>query len=361
MRVLHLLNQLDTGGAECLVLNLARKVDRARFTLLVGSLAGEGDLSPEFHRLGVPTYPLHRRPGLDVSLVPRLVRLMRRERVDVLHTHNVTPWLYGGLAARLARVRLCHTEHSNLFPEQKRLALAERGLAYLTKVVISDSERVRQHLVERQKLPPDKVVTVVNGIDVEAFGRAVDKAAGRRALGLPPAGLVVGTVGRLVPVKDHLTLLAAFETIAAGRQDVHLVVVGDGPERASLEARVREARLEGRVWLLGRRRDVADLMGLFDVFVLSSVSEGLPLTIIEAMAAGLPVVATDVGGNSQAVRDQVTGYLVPPSDPAALARAIARLLDDPPLRERLAHEARHSARTTFDLAVMARRYEEAWS
>ena len=360
VRVLHLLNTLDTGGAERVVLNLAMRIDRGRFTLLVCSLGGAGDLAGEFRRLGVPVFAMHRRAGIDPSLWIRLARLCRRERIDVLHTHNATPWLYGGLAARLAGTVLCHTEHSNLFPRQRALMTAERVLARFTRVVFAVSDKVRRQLVEQQGLPTGKVVAVVNGIETNATAAGLDVRAARAALGLNGAQQVIGTVGRLVPVKDHGTLLAAFQRVLTRFPAARLVIVGDGPERGRLARRAAELGIAERVMWLGQRRDVRELLQVFDVFVLSSVSEGMPLTVLEAMAAGKPVVATNVGGVREAVVNGTTGLLVPPSSPERLADAVEVLLADRAMRHAFGDRARRRAEERFDLSGMVRQYEAAY-
>jgi glycosyltransferase involved in cell wall biosynthesis len=359
--VLHVLNTLQTGGAEYLVLNLARALDRRRFPMLVCSLQGDGEIGAELRGLGVPTFVLERREGIDPFLVPSLVSLIRRHHVRIVHTHNVAPWLYAGLAARLAGAAVCHTEHSSLFPEQRALKKAEWLLGHLSKAVICDGEDVRRQLVEEQGLSPRNVVTVYNGVDTSTYGQPVDRAAGRQALGLELTAPVVGTVARLEPVKDQATLLEAFAQVAARLPEARLVVVGDGSQRAALEEQARQPALAGKVLFAGRRADVASLLPLLDAFVLSSVSEGLPLTILEAMAAGLPVVSTAVGVVPEAVVEGETGRLVPVKDAGRLAEAIGELLGDPTRARAMGAAGQKRARELFDLRVMTRRYEDLYA
>jgi glycosyltransferase involved in cell wall biosynthesis len=359
--VLHVLNTLQTGGAEYLVLNLARVLDRRRFPMFVCSLQGDGEIGHELRGLGVPTFVLQRRVGIDPFLLPSLVGLIRRHQVRIVHTHNVAPWLYAGIAARLTGAAVCHTEHSSLFPEQRALKKAEWVLAHLTKAVICDGEDVRRQLVEEQRLSPRNVVTVYNGVDTALYGRPVDRAGGRRALGLDERAPVVGTVARLEPVKDQASLLEAFAQVGARIPTARLVVVGDGSQRAALEEQARQPALAGRVLFLGRRADVASVLPLFDAFVLSSVSEGLPLTILEAMAAGLPCVSTAVGAVPEAIVEGQTGHLVPPRAPVALATALGNLLADLPRARALGAAGQRRARELFDLQAMTRRYEDLYA
>ncbi len=360
IRLLHVLNTLDTGGAEYVVLNLARRLDPARFSLHVCGLSGEGSLADAFRRLGVTVHALRRRPGVDVGLCFALARLIRREHLEVVHTHNAGPWLYGGLAAKLAGARLCHTEHSNLFPHQQLMMAAERWLVRWTDVLISDSEKVTRHLIERQGVPADRITTVPNGIDAERFARPTDRLGARRALGIGADEPVVGTVGRLAAVKDQETLLEAFALVAAAYPEGWLLLVGEGSLRLALETQAVRLGIGRRTMFLGDRTDVPELLGAMDVFVLSSVSEGLPLTILEAMAAGLPVVSTRVGGIPEAVVDRETGWLVPPKDPRALAEALICALADEAERRRLGARGRARVKACFDLGRMAEAYARAY-
>jgi L-malate glycosyltransferase len=359
-RVMHVLNTLQTGGAEYLVLNVAKSYDQRRFEMMVCSMGGDGEIGDELRALGIPVFVLERRQGLDPLLMPRLLRLIRRQRVKVVHTHNVAPWLYAGIAGRLGGARVCHTEHSNLFPQQRALRRAERLLGKISKAVICDGEDVRRQLIEEQRLSPRNVVTIYNGVDTALYARLVDRAAGRRALGLADDTPVVATVARLEPVKDQGMLLRAFERVGGELPEARLVLVGDGSVRGDLEEQARRPGLAGRVIFLGRRADVAALLPLFDVFVLSSTSEGLPLTVLEAMAAGLPCVSTSVGAVPEAVVEGQTGLLVPTGDSDRMAAALIRLLRDPGLRRQLGGAGQRRARAEFDLKSMTRRYEDLY-
>jgi glycosyltransferase involved in cell wall biosynthesis len=237
---------------------------------------------------------------------------------------------------------------------------AERRMARLTRLVIADSEKVRRQLVEGQGLPAAKVATILNGIDTARFGAAGDPAQARRALGLNGRGPVIGTVGRLEPVKDHATLLQAFRRVREAHPGAALVVAGDGPLREPLEAQARALGLAGSVTFLGRRSDVADWLGGLDVFVLSSVSEGLPLTVLEAMAAGVPVVSTDVGGIQEIIRAPGEGRLVAPRSPDSMAEAVLALLADEAARRAIGRAGRERVRAAFDLQRMVDAYETAY-
>lgn len=359
-RVAHVLFSLDTGGAEHVALDVLRRLSPERYDRHVVSLTGSGQLVEEFQRSGITVHTLHKRPGVDLRLWLALAAFIRRQRFDVVHTHNITPWLYAGPAAVLAGARLVHTEHSNLLPHQRRLMVAERWLARITRWVVADSDDVRRCLIERQGLRARNVVTVRNGIDTGRFAQALEPAQARSRLGLDGAGPVVGTVARLVDIKDHPTLLAAFRQLVEEFPRAVLLMVGDGPLRHALEAQAKTLGIAEQVRFLGRRTDIPEILPALDVFVLSSLSEGLPLTVLEAMAAGVPVVATDVGALREAVQEGRTGLLVPMRSPERLAAAICSLLRDVSRRHAMGLEARRLARASFDLSDMVYGYETAY-
>jgi len=359
-RILHLLNSLDLGGAEMLVVNLAGQIDRSRFQLMVASLTGPGPLGVELDRLGVETLALHRQRGRDWRLPLKIARTVLRERIDVLHSHNSAPWLYAAAAAVMTRRPLVHTQHSVADQSRTLLLRAERAAALATRRVIADAEDVRHVMVDRQGMPADKVVTIVNGIDTTVYGAASDIAGMRRALGLDAGDLIIGTVGRMVWEKDQRSLIASFARLAPAVPHARLCLVGDGPLRADLQAAAVATGFGERIVFLGSRADVARILPTFDVFVLSSVSEGLPLALLEAMATGLPVVVTQVGGMGEAVRAGDSGLVVAPGDPDRLTAAVKTLIDDPALRARLGRAAQQRAREHFDLRAMVTAYEDVY-
>jgi sugar transferase (PEP-CTERM/EpsH1 system associated) len=330
LKIVHVVLGLDVGGLERMLLRLLAATDRDRFTPVVCALDAPGALAPELARLGVPLAVIARRPGLDAGLPPRLALWLRRERARLVHTHNASPHLYGALAARLALgPRVIHTKHGRNAPDVPRKVLCNRLAAALSDRVVAVSADAAQVALAVEHVSPRKVVTILNGVDTAEIRPGADPAAARAALGVPGGGFHVGCVARLDPVKDHGTLLAAFARLRAARPDAHLTLVGGGPERATLEALTAALGLLGAVTFAGERHDVASVLAAFDVFALASRSEGLSLTLLEAAAAGLPAVATRVGGNAEVVVDGETGLLVAPADPAALAAALAALAARP--------------------------------
>ncbi|MGK4008997.1 glycosyltransferase [Sorangium sp. So ce1036] len=366
-RVAHLVLSLNVGGLERVVLRLLERTARDRFAPVVCALEEPGALAEELARLDVPLVVLPRARGLDPALTVRLSAWMRRERIRLVHTHNPGPHLYGALAAGLARAaslpggggpRVVHTKHGRNYPRQRRKVLVNQVASALTDRVVAVSDDARAVALEVERIDPAKVVTILNGVDTDAF-RPGDAAAARARLGVPASGYHVGCVARLAPEKDHATLLTAFARLRGARPDAHLTLIGDGALRPALEAQGAGLGLGGAVTFAGTRGDVAALLPAFDVFALASLTEGISLTLIEAAAAGLPIVATRVGGNPEIVREGETGLLVPPGAPEGLATALEAVAarED---RAEMGLRGRARVVERFGVDRMARAYEDLY-
>jgi glycosyltransferase involved in cell wall biosynthesis len=359
-QVLHTLNM---GGAEVLAARLARQLGGA-YRFVFFCLDDLGVLGEELRDEGFPVRVLGRRPGLDARCAWRLGNLLRRERVDLLHAHQYTPFFY----ALMGRF-LCpgtpvlfteHGRHAPDYPRRKRM-VANRLLLRRRDRVIGVGEAVRQALIDNEGIPPARVGVIYNGVDLAPFASpGGDRQAVRRELGCGPDDLVIVQVARLDYLKDHATALRTLAEVLRHRPGAQLFLVGEGPERAPIEAAIRQLGLGERVRLLGLRKDVARFLFAADLFLLTSISEGIPLTLIEAMAAGLPVVSTRVGGVPEVVEDGRTGLLAPAGDAAALAGQILRLAADPALRERLGGQGRDRARALFAEPLMHANYDRLY-
>ncbi|MGQ9611022.1 MAG: glycosyltransferase family 4 protein [bacterium] len=362
INLMHVVLSLNIGGLENLVLKLVKNINREKYNICICSLTANGELENEFNEIGIPVFIVQKHEGVDYSLPIRLSRVFRNRRVDIVHTHNIDPYLYGTIGAKLARVPvIIHTEHSNLFPNQKKLMIAERCLSNISDMIIADSKKVADFLIQRQNIPRRKVITILNAIDIDSFDVTVDIIRKKREeLGILENELVIGNVARLVPVKDHHTLLASFSKVSQLISNVRLVIVGDGPLRTELENFCAELELSDKIIFLGKRRDISELMSIFDIFVLSSISEGLSLTLLEAMAAKKPVVATHVGGNPEVVQDNVTGILVPPRNPLALAQALIILIKDKKKLFEMGESGRRRVEQYFSIDVMLEKYEKVY-
>lgn len=344
--VVHVSPSLDMGGLEKLLVEFARLVDRERFTLRFVGLGCRGVLADDIEACGWPATALDEPEGLHPGLVFRLARRLRRWRADVLHTHDDRAHLYGTFAGRLARVpRIVHTRHGRSPDVSRRqkilLTTAARMIDHFV-CVSEDSAR----LAVQQGIPPGRVRTICNGIDVRRFPY----------VGPHPNGPAV-VVARLSPEKGIETLLHATTLVVRADPAFQLEIAGDGPSMISLRKTMVELGLEGHVRFLGQVRDVSALLARAGLFVLSSLSEGISLTLLEAMASGLPVVTTRVGGNPEVVADGENGFLVPPQDPRALADALLRLRRDREACVRMGEIGRRDVETKFDIRRMVSEYE----
>jgi glycosyltransferase involved in cell wall biosynthesis len=346
LRVLHVTPGLDLGGLEKLLVEFARHADRRRYTLQFVSLGTRGEFGAALESCGWPVTALGQGLGLRPGLVPRLAALCRRWRPDVVHTHNTRALVYAGPAARLARVPWhVHTWHGRDLLGALREKLLLRLAGKLPDRVVAVSEDAARLMV-REGIGAARVRTIWNGIDLERFAYA----------GPCPGGPLV-TVARLSPEKDVATLVRAAARICRERPGLALEVAGDGPCLPQLRGLAHELGLNGNVRFLGQVGDVAGLLARASLFVLPSLTEGVSLTLLEAMARGLPVVATNVGGNPEVVADGQTGLLVPPGDPEALTRAVLQVESDAEAGRRMGDAGRRRVEQHFDVRGMVAAYE----
>ncbi len=358
IRILYVVGNFVAGGAERHLLELWKRLDRERFAVEIACFRAEGQFAAEVRALGWPVHDLGvgRRIYGPAGLrgLGRLVGRVMRFRPDVVHGYLFGPNLFAVLAGRLCGVRVVAVAKRNVdaFESPRQVALqrlAHRWATHVTAV----SEAVAVTVVALG-VPRERITVIPNGVDVARFDVA---AAPRAELGGREGVPLIGTVGCLAPRKDHGTLLEALAALAGRGTDFTAALVGEGPDRAALEAHARRLGLAERVRFLGERADVERLLAAMDVFVLSSREEGIPNALLEAMAAGRPAVATAVGGTPEVLRDGATGWLVPAREPGALAAALGDALARPEEARRRATAARRAVEDGMSIEVMARRHE----
>lgn len=325
----------------------------------VGLLSPSPELNRDAEAFGAKAFsaPIGDRPGMrDLEAIALLKRSATAFNPDLLHVHGLRAAWLARPVARALGLPVVVTYHATLDNGSRlRQALTiqlERLMSRWHGLAIAVSEGVRADLLARVGLNPASVITILNGIDFSRLEPHHARAEVRLALGIPVEATVVGTVARLAPQKDLHTLLRAAPLIIARAPATHFVVIGDGPLRAELMQLARDLGLAGQVHFLGHRHDLPDLLGMMDVFALSSRYEGAPLSIIEAMGAGLPIVATRVAGTSDLIDDGVTGFLVPAGDSMAIAQRILAFILDPELRAKTGSEAKRLSRARYSLERM---------
>jgi glycosyltransferase involved in cell wall biosynthesis len=362
LRVLFVVGNFVAGGAERHLLELWKRMDRERFEIEIACFRAEGQFWPEVRLLGLPVHDLGLgRRVYDARGLRGLLRLIGRVRdfrPDVIHGYLFGPNLFAVLAGRLCGVPVVAVAKRNVDAfETPRQRAAQRRIHRMATHVTAVSDAVAETVVAFG-VPRGRITVIPNGVDVARFG---GDPLDRAALGARGGETVIGSVGALAPRKDYGTLLEALALVAKRHPRFHATLVGDGPERAALEARAAELGLGSRTTFLGERPDIDRLLPAMDVFVLSSREEGIPNALLEAMAAGRPSVATAVGGTPEVLEGGVTGWLVPPADPAALAEALAQVMEDPAEAARRGGAARAAVHARMSIEAMARRHEEFYT
>lgn len=350
MKVLHVLHSLDTGGAERIVCDLARHRTGTLRTGVV-CLDHRGRMVDEAQRLGIEIFCTERKPGLDLRQVGRIAAIIRRFDPDVIHAHQYTPYFYTALAASVTGFgRIVFTEHGRHWPDvvSARRQWVNQALRLRRDRVTAVCEFAADALRQQERLGGRDIRIIPNGVRCEAFDRPRHRDSLAALIGAGADAPICIQVARFSPVKDHATSLRAFALSRHEHPSAQLVLIGDGPLRGDIEQLRRQLGLDDSVHLLGNRDDVPDLLAAADVFVLSSLSEAASLSILEAMSAGLPIVATNVGGNSEIVRHGRTALLSPRGDAGAMAANLTALLADPAGRRDMGRAGRRRAKALYE-------------
>jgi sugar transferase (PEP-CTERM/EpsH1 system associated) len=354
LHICHVVLSLRSGGLENGVVNVVNGLDPARFRSSVCCLQQRGEFARRL-RGSVAVIEMGLKPGKDLRLPFRLAKVFRALQVDIVHTRNPEPFFYGAVAARLAGVPVViHSEHGRIFPEKPLRVRVQRWLLRGTSAAFAVSEALRQELIREIGVKPATFEVVHNGVDLDRF-RPCRGTAGRCV----PGAVVVGSVGRLVPVKNYPLLIRAMAQLPR-ESSAPLLLVGDGPERAALEDLARRLNLTERVRFAGHRDDIPEALQEMDIFVLPSTSEGMSNTLLEAMAAGVTVLASDVGGNGEIVENGVSGLLFPSGDVDCATEKLRLLIADAQTRRRLARAGEARVRAEFSVEGMLHRYEELY-
>ncbi len=358
LRVAHVVLSMDCGGLERVVLDLVRESTAQHEEVSILCLERAGTLAAQAAAAGVAVTCLDKQPGLRPGLVRQIEAVLRKQRPDVVHTHQIGALLYAGPASRRAGIPLVvHTEHGKHYGGRWKLRLLARIAGRHASRVFCVSEDIAAEVKSMRIVPGPKIRVVPNGIDVIPFGNRDDAGAEvRDALGIPRDAPTIGTVGRLTEIKRQADLIRAFGAVRARCPRAHLLIVGDGPLRAELHGLAVDLGLENCVHFAGYQNQTAAYLKAMDIFTLTSRSEGMPLVVLEAWAAGVPVVATRVGGIPELVRDGSNGLMIDSGDEVALSEALERLIAMPSLARRLADAGQRLVEESYTLRRMAGDY-----
>lgn len=404
IKILHILNSLQIGGLENGVVNLINHLDNCKFEHAICCIESSGPMADRIIPKDVKIYEI-KKNGRDYFLPLKLMKLIRQVRPDVVHTRNWAT-IDGVIGARLAGVkRIVHGEHGREATDPTGANNARKKIRKILNpwipCFVTVSEDLKRWLINDVGIPSAKVTQIINGVDTGRFRPAADKAAAKAKAGFSPDSFVIGTVGRLDPVKDQKTLIRAFAGLSAtdpinedhypvtaampvsssgdvgGRvRDVTdlplmiraslplpspaLLIAGSGPEEKNLKGLARELGIADKVYFMGERTDVPEVLQVMDVFVLPSIAEGISNTILEAMACGLPVVATRVGGNAELVDDGKSGVIFRAGDDTGLAATLFSYMDNRSLLEAHGLSARQRAKDLFSLSRMVKAYDKLY-
>lgn len=361
--IAYIVHSLDPGGTERLALEMGKTFSR-EYTLSIICLDTPGQWAAEARAFGVPVHCLFRSPGIDLTLPVKLARFAKAQGVDLFHAHQCTPWFYAGLSRLiLSTPKLLLEEHGRHYPEVKgvkRIAFNRFFLQHLTTAVTAVSKDIRDRLIAFEGIGSGKIEVIYNGSGQAPPYTAAEAAAVRDDLGFGPDDLIMGTVGRLDPIKNLPLFLEGLARAKETCPRLKGLIIGDGPMMGEITKQVSESGLDSRVVLTGFRPDAARLVRIMDLFCLVSFSEGTSMALLEAMAAGIPAIVTDVGGNPEIVLDRHTGWVVPSDDEKAFSEALETATKDPAMRRELGTNAQQRFESEFSFDAMIGNYRHLY-
>ena len=358
-KIAHLTFDMRIGGAEQVIYNLIEHTDPLKYSVSILCINEPlGPFGLQLQKKGYAIKTFNRQPGFDISLIFDIRSYILSQKIDIVHCHQYTPYVYGVLAAAFSKCKVIFTEHGRFFPDKKKIkrCLVNPVLNLFTDHVTAISSATCNALVEFENFPRSSVKKIYNGIDGSRFHISPDPLL-KSKLGITENTFVLATVARLDPIKNQEMMIKALAIVRKSIPDVCLVIVGDGPERQKLENFVKKMRLTDKVIFTGFREDTHFYYKIMDIFLLTSFSEGTAMTLLEAMASSVPCIATGVGGNPEIVEHNKTGFIVPNDDEEALAEKILCLYQDKELLKRFSTAGKMRFDSFFHVREMVKVYE----
>ena len=352
---------MSIGGMERVIMELCRYVDPSRYKLSICCISKRGPLADIMEGEGVPVYFCENQSKVGKYLRGfELARVFADQKVDLLHTHHMPAFIDSTVGAQIARVPiLINTDHCKQYPIERHWQVLEKGASRFADTIVAVSQHTRNDLIQYQRIAPEKIQVIYNGIDIK-MRRHDTPADIRRELGLQPDDVVFGTAARLEAQKGLDLMIDAATLVLQRMPKARFLIVGGGSLENDLRARAAALGLEGKVIVTGYRTDAVDLMQTFDCFVQTSIFEGMPMALLEAMALNKPIVATAVGGVPEVVEDGVCATLLSSRDPKDLSDALVTVAGDPVARQRIGDAGRQRYERNFTAAAMVSQYERLY-
>ena len=365
LNIVHVVDSLEVGGLERVTTDLAKAQKAAGHQVSVFSINTTTGLKAELQAAGIEVIEGHKKTSLDRQVLGGLRRWIRSQHIDVVHAHNFVPNYHAAFATlglRHRPVQICTCHDMGMRLSNRKLRWLFKWSLTRTAEVAMVGKQVYERYLSLGLVQADRAHAVLNGIPVDRFTASRERRSNARSeLGLNEQDLVIGCVGRLVPLKNHQRMIDVMPSLLTQHPGLKLVIVGDGERRQALTDQIKQLGLEANVLLAGQRSNVSDLLPAFDIFALPSQTEGVSIALLEACATGLAVVATNVGGNPEIVRDQVTGLLIPTDDNAALEAALSQLLDTPDRRQGLGLRAANWVRENASDQALLKAYDQCYA
>ena len=367
--IAHVIYRLGIGGLENGLINLINQMPTDKYRHMIICLKGSTQFRERLQRKDVPIIDLQKKDGQDWGSFVNLYKILKQHKVDIIHTRNLAAIEYQVPAFLVGVKYRVHSEHGwdTFDPEgnNKKYQILRRLISPLIKVFIPLSLHLQNYLIEKVGISEQKINRICNGVDIKKFHPAnIKQSVVDCPLVFDKKIITIGTVGRMHGVKDQLTLVRAFIALLKAHSEligqVNLILIGDGPLKQQAIALLENSQLIDYTWVPGEREDIAEIMRSLDIFVLPSQAEGISNTILEAMATGLPVIATAVGGNVELVKEGETGMLVPSSDPEAMAVALLTLISDKQKRQQQGENSHQSIVDNFSIQAMVNKYIDVY-
>lgn len=361
LRLMQVTHDLAIGGLQQVVVNICKTINRVKFDISVLCLRSLGEFVPEVEKMGIKVFYLPQKTGTDYFSFIKVAKILRRERIDVIHTHNTQPFIDGTIGALLSGVKtIIHTDHARDFPDKRRYMFAEYVMSKFAYRVVGVSRHTSANLINYEKISPVKVITIPNGIYGPKYDIEIDRDKKKQELWIKNKGPIIGLGVRLTEQKGITYLFKAMPEVIKVFPDITLVIAGKGPSEGDLKREATELGIDKNVLFAGQRLDIPELLKLFEIYVLPSVWEGLPMVLLEAMASGCPVIATNVGGVSTVIKNGENGSLIEPKNKKELASEIINLLSNNELRKRYSKNGLSLFREKFNADMMTRQYERLY-